>query len=219
MANLTYYPEVFDAADEDAARRIILTPEPGQETAERWERETPYMAGLIEAELKPRKDGLIVDYGCGLGRLAKVLIERCGCRVLGVDLSPRMRALAPGYVGSQMFSVVSPHMFFSLGQAGLRADGAFSVWVLQHCARPADDIGLISRALQPGGGLFVANMHARAIPTRESKWASDGVDVRALLNQSFMPKSEGSFDPDVLAEETTQYTYWASFAQPAAPAA
>jgi hypothetical protein len=49
MAKLTYSRAAFDVPDEAAARRIILTPEFGQDTDERWERETPYLAQLIGA--------------------------------------------------------------------------------------------------------------------------------------------------------------------------
>src|SRR6187455_2492067 len=101
MAKVTYSPAAFDVADEAAARRIILTPEFEQDTAERWERETPYLAGLVGGQVPLDADSLVIDYGCGIGRLSKALIERYGCHVLGVDISARMRAMAPDYVGSQ----------------------------------------------------------------------------------------------------------------------
>ncbi|MDB5477335.1 MAG: hypothetical protein JWP49_2846 [Phenylobacterium sp.] len=47
MTRLTYNPQFFDAADLDAARRIILTREGDLDTAERWARETPYLSELI----------------------------------------------------------------------------------------------------------------------------------------------------------------------------
>jgi SAM-dependent methyltransferase len=211
MAQLTYSRAVFDAPDEDAARRIILTPEFGQGTDERWERETPYLAELTGAELRVQRHGLIIDYGCGLGRLAKTLIERFDCRVLGVDISDRMRGLAPHYVKSQNFSVVSPHVLHSMVANGLRADGALSVWVLQHCLTPAIDIDLVASALKPAAGFFVVNLQGRAVPTEEGRWANDGVDVQALLSERFTRRSVGQLDPTIVPPQTRDMTFWATY--------
>ena len=39
-----YYPQIFDVADEQRARNIILTPEgPDADTETRWAGETPYV--------------------------------------------------------------------------------------------------------------------------------------------------------------------------------
>jgi len=37
-----------------------------------------------------RPGSRVLDLGCGNGISARVLCERCGCRVLGIDLSPKM---------------------------------------------------------------------------------------------------------------------------------
>lgn len=213
MAALTYSRAVFDVKDTEAARRIILTPDRGQDTDERWERETPYLCDLIAEQLAPKPDALVIDYGCGIGRLSKVLIERFGCRVLGVDLSARMRALAPDYVNVQEFSVVSPHMLFSMVRSGMRADGALSVWVLQHCLAPANDIALLAASLKPDARLFVANLKGRAVPTVEGKWANDGIDVRALLTNALRPLSDGTLDPTVVTSETSSISFWETYAR------
>ena len=210
---LTYSRRVFEAADEASARRIILTPEFGQNTDERWERETPYLVDLIGEQLQPRKGGLLIDYGCGIGRLSKALIERFGVRVLGVDLSERMRVLAPDYVGSQLFSVVSPYMLHSLAQKGLRADGALSVWVLQHCAVPSEDIALLHRSIAPGGEVFVVNAKRRVVPTAEGVWGDDGLDVRALLSEAFAPVAEGSLAPPAVPDGLETTTFWGAYAR------
>ncbi|HWI29188.1 MAG TPA: class I SAM-dependent methyltransferase, partial [Stellaceae bacterium] len=161
--NGTYEPRVFDAANIAQAKRIILTAE-SSTTEERWTTETPYLAGLIGADLRIGPGSLVLDYGCGIGRLAKELIARHGCRVIGVDISPSMRALAVGYVESDRFFACPPSMLDALAKAGFAADAAFAVWVLQHCERPDEDIQRIRRALRPGGGLFVVNNRQRAVP-------------------------------------------------------
>ena len=73
---IQYFPEVFEVPDAEAAKSIILTNEgPGADTATRWELETPYVTALIAEHLKPQPGMLILDYGCGIGRLARPLID------------------------------------------------------------------------------------------------------------------------------------------------
>ena len=133
---LTYNPAVFDVDDLLAAMRIILTPEDSS-TEVRWKTETPYLADLTGQWIEITRQSLLLDYGCGVGRMAKELIVRHACRVIGVDISPSMRALAPMYVASDRFFACPPAMLDGLIERGVRFDGALSVWVLQHCLNPA----------------------------------------------------------------------------------
>ena len=164
---VTYRPEFFDAQTEQEARAVILTGE-GSTTDERWRTETPWICGLLAETIPLAADSVVVDYGCGIGRLAKELIARHGCRVVGVDISARMRAMAADYVQSDRFVALAPDMFDGLVANGFVADAALAIWVLQHCLTPADDIGRIDAALKPSGKLFVLNNLYRAVPTRNS---------------------------------------------------
>jgi SAM-dependent methyltransferase len=216
MADVTYYPEVFEAGDEAAARDIILTPQGGQSPEERWRRETPYLARLLADRLGLETRALVIDYGCGLGRMSRALIELCGVRVIGVDDSARMRAMAPRYVRSPLFQVASRKRFRSLVAGGLRADAAIAVWVLQHCLDPQEDIDLIQSALAPGASLCVVNNLHRAVPvqtavSRTVQWASDGVDVRQLLADRFPELASGVLDPEVVGREISEITFWATY--------
>ncbi|MDB5422784.1 MAG: Methyltransferase type 11 [Phenylobacterium sp.] len=214
LPTVTYSPAVFDVADEDAARRIILTPDYGESTETRWERETPYVTALAVGQLALRPSDLVVDFGCGIGRMAKALIESVGCRVLGVDFSRQMQALAPSYVESPNFSVVSPEVFRGMVDNGLRADHALAIWVLQHVSRPAADIQLLADALKPGGGLLVVNLLTRAIPTTEHGWVDDRLDVRALLAERFTVGVEGRLHPAIMSQTAQQRTFWARYDRP-----
>lgn len=211
MTSLTYSRAVFEVPDEAAARRIILTPEGDQDTEARWNLETPYLARLIGERFQPSTSTLLIDYGCGIGRMSKALIERFGCRVLGVDISERMRALAPGYVNSQHFSVVSPQMLFSMAKRGLKADAAIAVWVLQHCHRPQDDIELLRLSLRPQADLLVVNVTGRAVPTAEQGWANDGFDIEPELAGKFLPEARGTLDPSVVPAEVASVAFWAAY--------
>jgi SAM-dependent methyltransferase len=212
-----YFPEIFDAPDLQRAKRIILTEEGnGADTEARWALETPYAVELISRELRLGPDSVVLDYGCGIGRVAKALIEAFGCSVIGTDISPAMRSLAPGYVGSDRFLAVAPEQFDLLLRGGLRVHAAIAVWVLQHCFRPADDIERIRKGLIPGGRCFVLNMPKRAVPARRDGgdegegflWATDGVDIAALLRASFAVMAEGVPDKPGIPNMADAGAYW-----------
>ncbi len=211
---VTYDRRIFDVSDLAEAKRVILTPEEGVGTDERWAIETPYLVDLIAVQIGVREGGLFVDYGCGVGRLAKPLVERFGCRILGVDLSAKMRSLASDYCPSQLFSVVSPQMLLTLVQGGLRVDGGLAVWSLQHSLAPAPEIAVLAAALKPDAKLFVANLNARAVPTAEGLWANDGIDVQALLAAQLPRFAVGKLDPNVVSERTSARTWCGVFSKP-----
>jgi len=211
-----YYPEIFNVADIGAAKDVILTNEgPGADTETRWAIETPYVMSLIAAALAPNPGTLVLDYGCGIGRMAKAMIDSTGCSVIGLDISPNMRALANDYVASDRFTALSPRQFDRLVASGLRVDAAISVWVLQHCFAPADDIARIHSGLTAGGRCFILNMPKRAVPARLTEtpentfdWLSDGVDVKALLRGAFQVEAEGEPDMAGLPNMADAGAYW-----------
>lgn len=216
---LRYFPEVFEVRDLDSAKAVILTDEgPGADTHTRWEGETPYVLELIAQHLAPRPGMLILDYGCGVGRLARPLIEKFNCHVLGVDISATMRALAAEYVADDRFLAISPSQLDTLVDGGLRVHAALSVWVLQHCLKPVEDIDRIRRAMAPGGRGFVLNMRVRAMPTVEESsqaprfhWASDGLDIGGLLRESFTTEAEGAPEPGRAPNMTDAGAFWMRF--------
>ncbi len=218
-----YYPEIFDAADLDRAKEIILTQEgPDADTATRWAIETPYVMELISQALGPRPDSVVLDYGCGVGRLAKAMIEATGCAVIGVDISAAMRRLALDYVASDRFVAVSPDQFDMLVSAGLRVDAAIVVWVLQHAFAPASDIARLRRGLALHGKAFVLNMPKRAVPAviQDAEtapaftWAHDSCDVAALLREAFHVAAEGEPDTARVPNMADAGAYWLSLRHP-----
>lgn len=207
-----YAPEVFDVRDQDAARRIILTPEAGTTTDERWVKETPWLADRILERFPLAEQHVVVDFGCGLGRIARALIERTRCWVVGVDLSASMRQLASGYVQSPKFAAVSPQMLDLMTARGFRAELGLAIWVLQHVARVDVDIERLRRVLAPGGGLFVANNVRRAVPT-DHGWAHDGIDVEAMLTQVFTAAWRGALPAEIGGDVLPQASFLAAYSK------
>jgi hypothetical protein len=65
----TYFADVFAVQTIEQARQIILTGE-GSTSAERWQVETPWLVDTISGLIDITPDTLLVDYGCGIGRVA-----------------------------------------------------------------------------------------------------------------------------------------------------
>jgi SAM-dependent methyltransferase len=209
----TYTARVFEVRNVEEARRIILTSEPGATSESRWQLETPYLIDIIAEHFALSEEHAVLDYGCGLGRMAKALIERFGCRIIGVDTSTRMRELAPGYVQSARFSIVSPQILELLIARGVRFDIALAVWVIQHVAQVEPEIDCLSRALANQGGLFVANTLRRVVPP-DKGWADDGIDVGALLTRKFEPVWKGRLPRDIFGDAIANATYLAVYRRP-----
>lgn len=206
LRQATYSPAIFNVGDMNQAKRIILTTEGNLSTDQRWRDETPYLLSLIEANIPLSADSIVLDYGCGIGRMSKVLIERFGCRVVGVDISPSMRALAASYVSSQRFIACAPE---ALPWLGVTFDAALAIWVLQHCYQVATDITQIRDQLRFDASLFVVNDRQRIVPTMEHGWANDGLDVLALLRNSFSQVEDRDLDAGKVGEGLARVSYWA----------
>lgn len=179
-----YRPEVFDVPDLQRAKEIILTPLDHVTAEQRWEIETPRMTALLGEALRIQPGHLILDYGCGVGRLAKPLIEKHTCAVIGTDISLSMMQLAPDYTRRTTFSIVHPHMLDVLNTRGPLFDSAYSVFVIQHVPNPQEDIRRISGALKPGAPFCVVNARWRCVPT-DIGWVNDEIDIIALLRENF----------------------------------
>jgi SAM-dependent methyltransferase len=208
----TYDPSIFDVSSIEHAKQIILTTEGSSTTEERWKTETPYLSDLIVRRLPVAREAVVVDYGCGIGRVAKELIERTGCQVVGADITQNMRTLASHYVQSSRFLACAPEMLGSMIRRGFCFEAALCVWVLQHCLRPADDLDLLRSGLVEGGRLFVLNMVRRVVPAKERPWIDDGLDMRGLLSERFTLLEEGTLPENVIARMEIGH-FWACYAR------
>lgn len=147
-------------------------------------------------------NSLVLDYGCGIGRLSKALIERTGCFVIGIDMAQRMREMAPAYVAAPRSMVMAPEALDVLIERGLKADFGFAAWVLQHCLEVARDVERIADALGPMARFFMVNNLGRAVPT-DRGWSDDGKSVEALLSTRFDALDRYRFPHGISAPELT----------------
>jgi SAM-dependent methyltransferase len=176
-----YAPRVFECRTTEEARAIILMDEVGLNPNERWKRETPYLADLMEW---PENTRIVIDYGCGIGRMMTAIRPS----VLGVDFQASMRAQGEAYLmheDRKACGFVSPECLELLIERGFRAHGAMAVWSLQHILQPEPAIRQIFNALPPGAPFYVVNRDNRAIPVLTESgrllWANDGVNIPEKL--------------------------------------
>lgn len=169
----------------------------GIPASERWAQETPVFAREIVARA-PAGAPVILDYGCGVGRLAKaVLAAHPSATVIGVDESRESLTFAREYVADPRFTAKLP------GDLTEQIDLAYCVYVLQHvpAIQVREVLHRIHRHLKTDG-LFVycSSDYRMAIRFDKPGFEDDrwlGVDLRREVARYFDLCGD-LFSPDVL---------------------
>ncbi len=207
-----YDPSIFDVENYAEARTAILTSEgPGFSTDDRWIKETPWVVDKIAEHLN-LEDARLLDFGCGVGRIAKELIRKFDCWTVGVDTSPNMRALAASYVNAPGF-LACDTIWLCNRVLPIEFDAAIAIWSLQHCPNLEHDIGYIADSICVKGLLFVVNTKHRLIPARGRAdgypFVSDGKDVKLELTKRFSVVVEGDLPPSIFPH--AHESFWAVY--------
>lgn len=160
----------------------------GFTTQQRWEAETPAFAKAI---LRYAQNGAtLLDYGCGVGRIAKTILDLDASgvvsKLVGVDASEQMLKQAERHVANKRFAACRPE---ELGENVF--DVAYLVYVLQHV--PAISIrNVLARIhyhLKDDGVLvYCSSDYRMAIRYDKPQFFDDrvlGVDLRAEISQLF----------------------------------
>jgi len=104
---------------------------------QRWGAETPAFAEKILRFA--RREAEILDYGCGVGRIAKEILEQNNTvYIIGIDTSLEMVDKAYGYVASEDRFIPRVISEFDVKDKEKKFDIAYCVYVLQHA--PAIEI-------------------------------------------------------------------------------
>ena len=153
---MRYVKETFDPVNIDHAKHIVLTSDPAD--PDKFEKETSAFINILASEGIITDTSLVLDFGCGMGRISKELINRFGCNVIGVDISEKMKIFAMLYISNpKKFStsdIVEPNSF----------DICISAFVLQHTEHPRDEILKIVNGLKNNGMLVLLNENVRYVP-------------------------------------------------------
>jgi SAM-dependent methyltransferase len=145
---------------------------------------------------------LIVDVGCGDGRLARALAG-CGATVIGVEPDPIQAAKnreAEAHPGVTLLEGVAEH----LPQESASVDGVIFGKSLHHVPREGMDVGLreAARVLKPGDSfLYVAEPDIRGAFSQLVKPFHDETEVRAWAQEALARVADKIF------AEVAEYWY------------
>jgi ubiquinone/menaquinone biosynthesis C-methylase UbiE len=208
----TYNPNVFAVGSIQDAKNIILTPEVDLTTEQRWEKETPYLLNLIDKNVNMYSGVPVLDFGGGIGRMSKAVIDKYGCQATVLDISMQMRALGHIYVDSPNFFSVSHenalmNRLFE-GHFGL----VMAIWSLQHVRDLDTELEAIDYLMQDGAKLFVVNERCRFVPT-DAGWIDDQADIFIALQRRFKTDIIDTMDSDVVSEPVSKRTFWGVFSK------
>ena len=147
-----------EMANENALAAVMTTPEMMATADLSDERVAAFFARgqeLFDRHLRPYlRDGLIVDYGCGAGRLLRAAADD-GRKCAGIDISPTMIELCRRFVPGADLHVLAD------GRSALPdacASMVYSYAVVQHISRLSAYVAALDemcRVLAPGGLLKV----------------------------------------------------------------
>lgn len=153
-----------EKAQENPLNAVMTTPEMqargGPDDFDPDLLETFFAKGRKEFERNIRdllspQTGLVVDYGCGAGRILRAVAD-AGYRCAGIDIAPTMIRHARRFVPEADLHVLDEHGRSALPAAC--ADVVYSYAVVQHIARLSEFTAAVDemcRVLAPGGTLAV----------------------------------------------------------------
>lgn len=182
---MPYVKEVFDVVTFDQAKNVVLTDDPNDPN--KFDTETDFLINTINEQpfITMTDETIVLDFGCGMGRVSKQLVSRFNCNVTGVDISPSMLTFARLYVAK-------PDKFTATHSYDIpeSVDVAISTFVLQHVEDPLKEIANIYNVLKPGGYLILVNENKRFVPSdvdanRYIVWKDDKFDIFGELDTRF----------------------------------
>ncbi len=128
------------------------------EETRRLEEQAAFIGGvLLDGVEVPREPEKVLDLGCGVGAMTRLLVERGAAHPLAVDLEPRQVRAARLHTprGAASFLVADARRLPF-------ADGAFELvytsWFFEHVPDVPATLAEIHRILEPGGLLWAAEV-------------------------------------------------------------
>lgn len=184
-----YQSAIFDPINLEHAKDIVLTPDP--KFPNRFEEDTKYLLDIIKKEKLISEKSCVLDFGVGMGRISKELIDTFKCKVVGTDISLNMLIYATAYVNNPKYFVTCNSVQYSNV-----FDVCIASFVLQHVENPVKEIDNIYNTLTSNGYLIcLNNLTQRLVPGdwREDNsviWFDDHFDVFSYLDTVFSKISE-----------------------------
>jgi ubiquinone/menaquinone biosynthesis C-methylase UbiE len=115
----------------------------------------------------PEPDATVLDLGCGLGGPGRIVADRFGCRIVGVDLLPLRVELAEALAAMTKMGDRTSYRVADATRLEFDAATLDQVWMLDVSMHIRDKAALfaeIARVLRPGG-LLVMHEQTGPLPT------------------------------------------------------
>ena len=176
---MTYIKEAFAVVTLEQAMNTVLSTDPSN--PDKFNNETTFLIDIIAKQNIINSKSMVLDFGCGMGRVSKKIIDMFDCRVIGVDISNSMMQLAHTYI-------MKPYNFKTINSYNRpnSIDVCISTFVLQHVEDPKKEIDLICSNLKQDGYLVIVNENNRLVPCEINAnhhviWKDDGFNVFAEI--------------------------------------
>lgn len=174
---MPYIKEVFDVQTFEHAKHVVLTSDP--DNPKKFDQETKFLVDTIAEQnfITLTDESIVLDFGCGMGRIARELINQFNCKVIGLDISSSMLTFAKLYTAN-IKKFEGTHNY-DIPQS---VDIALSILALQHAENPQKEIDNIINVLKPNGYFILLNEQTRFVPSdvdsqRYIVWKDDGFNV------------------------------------------
>ena len=147
-------PRRFDWDGIDDAKKSILW-------YDDWDAATKNTIELMQKTRVMKAESFVVDWGCGVGRIASKLVERYNVTVLAVDHSIKMLGHALSYIKPQYLSkvalVTDEFVLSHINLFEKCADLVIFIEAFQHIPEPVLDqiLPRIEKLLKKNGKVFV----------------------------------------------------------------
>ena len=190
---MTYIKEAFYPQTLQQAKDICITP--NNNNPNKFEKETLSTIQVIVNEGLVCYNSEVADFGCGMGRISKAVIERFGSFVTGFDISEPMLNFAVDYTLSKKYTPVLYSKEISEDDYKEKYDLVIILFVLQHSEHPLEDISFINTILKPEGKILLINEKQRFVPTFIDNegfidWIDDGIIIEEELSKYFSKENE-----------------------------
>lgn len=185
---MSYVIETFYPKNIEHAKDICLTPD--QNDPNKFVKETEFFVDFMKSKGYLDPDMKVADFGCGVGRVAKKIVDDIGCSVTGFDISFPMLACAIQYVKNSKFTATLYSKEKNPVGFDESFDTVFASLVLQHSPHPKDDIQYIRSIMKYGAYFVLVNEPHRYVPTGVDgngfvKWTDDGIDILGEVEKNF----------------------------------
>jgi 2-polyprenyl-3-methyl-5-hydroxy-6-metoxy-1,4-benzoquinol methylase len=189
---MNYIRQVFDATDLEIGKQICLSKD--VRYPNKFEEETQFLIDFIKQNNLINSKTGVADFGCGMGRVAKELVENFNCAVMGFDTSMHMLRLAEQYVEHDNFKIQKYKKDYEWNKH--KFDIFVASFVLQHSEHPKEDIDFIYNNLKKDGVVILVNEPERLLPVDikdgYAVWYDDKISIIDLISKKF--KNLGYFD-------------------------